>query len=113
VLQDPAKQQSSAAPLKDVAGGASVECGGAEAASVSWHSLGLISPFSAVLDNSAQTLFLTEMFRGMSLTLKYFFEKKVTVRRGEQGDKPLRGRCAKELTPLRASLLRPSDKLPL
>ena len=38
-----------------------------------------------MLDNSAQTLFLTEMFRGMSLTLKYFFEKKVTVRRGVRG----------------------------
>ena len=33
----------------------------------------------AVLDSSAQILFLTEMFRGMSLTLKYFFEPKVTV----------------------------------
>jgi len=33
-----------------------------------------------VLDASAQTLFLTEMFRGMSLTLKYFFEPKVTAR---------------------------------
>lgn len=34
----------------------------------------------AVLDSSAQILFLTEMFRGMSLTLKYFFEPKITVR---------------------------------
>jgi len=33
----------------------------------------------AVLDSSAQTLFLTEMFRGMSLTLRYFFDTKVTV----------------------------------
>ena len=32
-----------------------------------------------MLDSSAQILFLTEMFRGMSLTLKYFFEPKVTV----------------------------------
>ena len=38
-----------------------------------------VSP-GAVLDSSAQILFLTEMFRGMSLTLKYFFEPKVTVR---------------------------------
>ena len=35
---------------------------------------------AAVLDASAQTLFLTEMFRGMALTLRYFFEPKVTVR---------------------------------
>ena len=34
---------------------------------------------SAVLDESAQTLFLTEMARGMLLTLKTFFEPKVTV----------------------------------
>ena len=34
----------------------------------------------AVLDESANTLFLTEMFRGLSLTLKAFFDKKVTVR---------------------------------
>ena len=46
-----------------------------------------------MLDNSAQILFLTEMFRGMSLTLKYFFDKKVTVcgsggrRRGEEAHK--------------------------
>jgi len=32
-----------------------------------------------VLDASAQTLFLTEMFRGMSLTMKYFWEPKVTI----------------------------------
>jgi hypothetical protein len=38
----------------------------------------------AVLDSSAQILFLTEMFRGMSLTLKYFFEPKVTVSRWSQ-----------------------------
>ena len=35
---------------------------------------------SGVLDESAQTLFLTEMFRGLNLTLKAFFDKKVTVR---------------------------------
>ena len=34
---------------------------------------------SAVLDESAQTLFLTEMARGLLLTLKTFFEPKVTV----------------------------------
>eukprot|EP00250_Pteridium_aquilinum_P005281 c15399_g1_i1 orf=532-1197(-) len=35
--------------------------------------------WSTVLDKSMNTLFLTEMFRGMSLTLKYFFDKKVTI----------------------------------
>ena len=34
---------------------------------------------SGVLDESAQTLFLTEMMRGLNLTLKAFFDKKVTV----------------------------------
>lgn len=33
-----------------------------------------------ILDASAQTLFITELARGMSLALKYFFTKKVTVR---------------------------------
>ncbi len=33
----------------------------------------------AVLDESAQTLFLTEMFRGLGYTLKSFFDPKVTV----------------------------------
>ena len=32
-----------------------------------------------VLDHSVNTLFLSEMARGMGLTLKYFFDKKVTV----------------------------------
>ena len=32
-----------------------------------------------VLDKSMNTLFLSELFRGMGLTLKYFFDKKVTV----------------------------------
>jgi len=32
-----------------------------------------------VFERSINTLFLTEMVRGLSLTLKYFFEKKVTV----------------------------------
>jgi len=35
--------------------------------------------FSEVLDGSSQTLFLTELTRGMSLTLKYFFDKKHTI----------------------------------
>ncbi|KAK9909827.1 hypothetical protein WJX75_008096 [Coccomyxa subellipsoidea] len=34
---------------------------------------------TGVLDESAQTLFLTEMFRGLNLTLKAFFDKKVTI----------------------------------
>lgn len=34
---------------------------------------------AGVLDASAQTLALTELLRGMSLTLKYFFDKKVTI----------------------------------
>lgn len=33
----------------------------------------------AVFERSINTLFLTEMVRGLSLTLKYFFENKVTV----------------------------------
>ena len=35
--------------------------------------------FAGVLDESAQTLFLTELFRGLALTLKVFFEPKVTI----------------------------------
>ncbi|KAK9846604.1 hypothetical protein WJX81_007523 [Elliptochloris bilobata] len=34
---------------------------------------------AGVLDESAQTLFMTELFRGMMLTLKAFFDKKVTI----------------------------------
>jgi hypothetical protein len=34
----------------------------------------------AVIDSNANTLFLSEMARGMNLALKYFFDKKVTVR---------------------------------
>ena len=34
---------------------------------------------AGVLDASAQTLALTELLRGMSLTLKYVFDKKVTI----------------------------------
>jgi len=34
-----------------------------------------------VIDATCQTLFLTEIFRGMSLTMKYFWEPKFTVRR--------------------------------
>ena len=32
-----------------------------------------------VFERSINTLFLTEMVRGLSLTLKYFFDPKVTV----------------------------------
>ena len=32
-----------------------------------------------VFERSINTLFLTEMVRGLMLTLKYFFETKVTV----------------------------------
>ncbi|KAK3022043.1 hypothetical protein RJ639_047433 [Escallonia herrerae] len=35
--------------------------------------------WSAVFERSINTLFLTEMVRGLMLTLKYFFEKKVTI----------------------------------
>ena len=34
---------------------------------------------AGVLDESSQTLFLTELMRGMAMTLKVFFEPKVTV----------------------------------
>ena len=34
----------------------------------------------AVLDESANILFLSELWRGLSITLKAFFDKKVTVR---------------------------------
>jgi len=37
------------------------------------------SRVAAVIDESSQTLFLTEMFRGLNLTLKAFFDRKVTV----------------------------------
>lgn len=33
-----------------------------------------------VLNHSAQTLFLSELTRGMSINLKYFFDTKITVR---------------------------------
>ncbi len=33
----------------------------------------------AVLDDSANALFVTEIFRGMAYTLKAFFDPKVTV----------------------------------
>ncbi len=38
-------------------------------------------PFTAsgVLDESANTLFLTELWRGLAMTLKCFFEQPVTV----------------------------------
>uniref|UniRef100_A0A2N9FJE3 4Fe-4S ferredoxin-type domain-containing protein n=1 Tax=Fagus sylvatica TaxID=28930 RepID=A0A2N9FJE3_FAGSY len=35
--------------------------------------------WSAVFERSINTLFLTEMVRGLMLTLKYFFEPKVTI----------------------------------
>lgn len=33
----------------------------------------------AFLDHAARTIFLTEIFKGMWMTLKYFFKKKVTI----------------------------------
>ena len=61
-------------------------------------------PSGAVLDASAQTLFLTEMTRGMSLTLKFFFEKKVTVRHTESR---LLAPCPNKIfTPARRSTIR-------
>lgn len=51
----------------------------APAPSTSALTTGIPLPSIAVLDASAQTLFLTEMFRGMSLAMKYFWEPKVTV----------------------------------
>jgi NADH-quinone oxidoreductase subunit I len=33
----------------------------------------------AFLDHAARTIFLTEIVKGMALTLKYFFKKKVTL----------------------------------
>ncbi|KAF5448818.1 hypothetical protein F2P56_029317, partial [Juglans regia] len=35
--------------------------------------------WSSVFERSINTLFLTEMVRGLMLTLKYFFDKKVTI----------------------------------
>ena len=64
------KENSSSAPLRDIAGGVCLRLAASP--------LGFSARF-AVLDSSAQTLFLTEMFRGMSLTLRYFFDTKVTV----------------------------------
>ena len=37
-------------------------------------------PLDAVIDENAQTLFITELFRGLSYVLKVFFEPKATVR---------------------------------
>ncbi|KAK4378347.1 hypothetical protein RND71_000209 [Anisodus tanguticus] len=39
----------------------------------------LSKDWSSVFERSINTLFLTEMVRGLMLTLKYFFEKKVTI----------------------------------
>jgi hypothetical protein len=36
-------------------------------------------PLPAVLDDSANALFMTEIFRGMAYTIKAYFEPKVTV----------------------------------
>ena len=33
----------------------------------------------AFLDHAARTIFLTEILKGMAMTLKYFFKKKVTI----------------------------------
>ncbi len=33
----------------------------------------------AFLDHAARTIFLTEIVKGMAMTLKYFFKKKVTI----------------------------------
>ena len=33
----------------------------------------------AFLDHAARTIFLTEIVKGMLMTLKYFFKKKVTI----------------------------------
>lgn len=37
---------------------------------------------AGILDESAQTLFLTELWRGLGLTMKIFFEPSLTVRAG-------------------------------
>ena len=37
---------------------------------------------AGILDASAQTLFLTELWRGLGLTLKVFFEPSLTVGAG-------------------------------
>jgi len=39
----------------------------------------IATDLTSIVDASANTLFLTELFRGMSLTLKYFFDTKVTI----------------------------------
>lgn len=39
----------------------------------------LSKDWSTVFERSINTLFLTEMVRGLMLTLKYFFERKVTI----------------------------------
>ena len=41
------------------------------------------SMFLAVLDKNMSTLLITELARGMGLTLKYFFDRKVTVRKAQ------------------------------
>ena len=39
----------------------------------------ILGNYFAVFERSINTLFLTEMVRGLMLTLKYFFDRKVTV----------------------------------
>ena len=46
-----------------------------------------------VIDESSQTLFLTEMFRGLNLTLKAFFDRKVTVNIGCWSDDVAKQLC--------------------
>lgn len=41
--------------------------------------------FNAVFERSINTLFLTEMVRGLMLTLKYFFDRNVTVSVNRKG----------------------------
>jgi hypothetical protein len=56
---------------------------------------------SAVLDDSASSLFVTEVFRGMAYTLKAFFDPKVTVS-GRGGHAKPRGRLLLACRPGRA-----------
>eukprot|EP00244_Chara_vulgaris_P012847 TRINITY_DN6977_c0_g1_i6.p1 TRINITY_DN6977_c0_g1~~TRINITY_DN6977_c0_g1_i6.p1 ORF type:complete len:251 (-),score=35.08 TRINITY_DN6977_c0_g1_i6:198-950(-) len=73
-----------ACPLQSVDGGkpsvSEIQKVGGESANTPVH----VPPetykdLSTVLDRNMNTLFMTELMRGMSLTLKYFFEKKVTI----------------------------------
>jgi len=53
--------------------------GTVEAPKTDWAQTKDATTLSEVLDRNANTLLLTELTRGMSLTLKYFFEPKVTL----------------------------------